>query len=65
MRSCSTELRTHSSSGRAFVHGAVQNLTCPWHNAGFCVRVVTSKDHQANVRSYPVRVANGSLEIEV
>ena len=49
----------------ATVHGAVQNLTYPWHNAGFCVRVVTSKDHQANARSYPVRVANGSLEIEV
>ena len=41
-------------------------VTCPWHGARFCVRdgqVQESPAHE-NVTSYPVRVTDGSIEIE-
>ena len=41
-------------------------VTCPWHSARFCVRdgQVQGPPAQASVTSYPVRVTNGSIEIE-
>ena len=42
-------------------------VTCPWHGARFCVRDGQAQGPPApvNVRSYPVRVTNSSIEIEV
>lgn len=42
-------------------------VTCPWHGARFCVRDGQAQGPPApgNVKAYPVRVTNGSIEIEV
>ena len=42
-------------------------VTCPWHGARFCVRDGQAQGPPApgNVTSYPVRVTDGSIEIEV
>ncbi len=42
-------------------------VTCPWHNARFCVRdgQVQGPPASKNVASYPARVADGNIEIEV
>ena len=41
-------------------------VTCPWHGAHFCVRDGQVQEPPAhdNVTSYPVRVTDGSIEIE-
>ena len=41
-------------------------VTCPWHGAHFCVRdgQVQEPPAHENVTSYPVRVTDGSIEIE-
>ena len=40
---------------------------CPWHGARFCVRDGHAQAPPApgNVTAYPVRVTDGSIEIEV
>ncbi len=42
-------------------------VTCPWHGARFCVRDGHAQGPPApgNVTAYPVRVTDGSIEIEV
>ena len=42
-------------------------VTCPWHGARFCVRDGQAQGPPApgNVTSYPARVTDGSIEIEV
>ena len=42
-------------------------VTCPWHSARFCVRdgQVQGPPASRNVSSYPARVADGNIEIEV
>ncbi len=41
-------------------------VTCPWHGARFCVRDghVQGPPAPESVMSYPVRVTDGSIEIE-
>ena len=41
-------------------------VTCPWHGARFCVRdgQVQGPPARESVTSYPVRVTDGSIEIE-
>ncbi len=41
-------------------------VTCPWHGARFCVAdgQVQGPPAQQSVTSYPVRVTDGSIEIE-
>ena len=41
-------------------------VTCPWHGARFCVAdgQVQGPPAQQSVTSYPVRVRDGSIEIE-
>ena len=41
-------------------------VTCPWHGARFCVRDghVQGPPAHEGVTSYPVRVTDGSIEIE-
>ncbi len=41
-------------------------VTCPWHGARFCVRDghVQGPPAHESVASYPVRVTDGSIEIE-
>ena len=41
-------------------------VTCPWHGARFCVAdgQVQGPPAQQGVTSYPVRVTDGSIEIE-
>ena len=60
---------TCTHRGGPLSDGALEDdvVTCPWHNARFCVRDghVQGPPAQANVKSYPVRVTNGSLEIEI
>ncbi len=55
--------------GGPLSEGALKNdvVTCPWHGARFCVRdgQVQGPPAQVNVKSYPVRVTDGSIEIEV
>ena len=60
---------TCTHRGGPLSEGTLENdvVTCPLHRARFCVRdgQVQGPPAQANVRSYPVRVTNGSIEIEV
>ena len=60
---------TCTHRGGPLSEGTLENdvVTCPLHRARFCVRDghVQGPPAQANVRSYPVRVTNGSIEIEV
>ena len=59
---------TCTHKGGPLSDGALEDdvVTCPWHGARFCVRdgQVQGPPAQANVRSYTVRVTNGSIEIE-
>ena len=59
---------TCTHRGGPLSEGSLDNdvVTCPWHSARFCVRDghVQEPPAQANARSYPVRVTNGSIEIE-
>ena len=60
---------TCSHVGGSLSEGALDNdvVTCPWHGARFCVRDgrVQGPPAEVNVSSYPVRVTDGSIEIEV
>ena len=60
---------TCTHRGGPLSEGTLENdvVTCPWHSARFCVRdgQVQGPPAEANVKSYPVRVTDSSIEIEV
>ena len=59
---------TCTHRGGPLSDGALEDdvVTCPWHGARFCVRdgQVQEPPAQKSVTSYPVRVTDGSIEIE-
>ena len=59
---------TCTHKGGPLSDGALEDdvVTCPWHGARFCVRVgqVQGPPARESVTSYPVRVTDGSIEIE-
>ena len=59
---------TCTHRGGPLSEGTLENdvVTCPWHSARFCVRdgQVQEPPAHENVTSYPVRVTDGSIEIE-
>ena len=60
---------TCTHRGGPLSEGTLENdvVTCPWHSARFCVRDgrVQGPPASRNVASYPARVADGNIEIEV
>ncbi len=60
---------TCTHRGGSLSEGTVDNdvVTCPLHSARFCVRdgQVQGPPASTNVASYPTRVADGNIEIEV
>ena len=58
---------TCTHRGGPLSDGALEDdVTCPWHGARFCVRDghVQGPPAHESVTSYPVRVTDGSIEIE-
>ena len=59
---------TCTHKGGPLSDGALEDdvVTCPWHGARFCVRdgQVQGPPARESVTSYPVRVTDGSIEIE-
>ncbi len=59
---------TCTHKGGPLSDGALEDdvVTCPWHGARFCVRdgQVQGPPARERVTSYPVRVTDGSIEIE-
>ena len=60
---------TCTHRGGPLSEGAVQDgiVTCPWHGAQFNVKdgQVLQPPAPTSVSSYPVRITNGAIEVEV